>query len=103
VFFVDLPDAAARKKILEVHLRRRRRDPARFNLDDVAAATEGFSGAELEQLVVSAMYSAFPKSEEVTDAHLLAESKLTRPLSTLMRERIVDLREWARGRCVPAD
>ena len=103
VFFVDLPDVAARRKILEVHLRRRRRDPARFRLNDIADATEGFSGAELEQLVVSAMYSAFPNHEEVSDAHLLAESKLTRPLSTLMRERIVDLRQWARDRCVPAD
>jgi SpoVK/Ycf46/Vps4 family AAA+-type ATPase len=103
VFFVDLPTAAARRKILDVHLRRRRRDPARYRLDELAAATDGFSGAELEQLVVAAMYSAFPKSEELTDAHLLAESRLTRPLSTLMRERIVELREWAKDRCVPAD
>jgi hypothetical protein len=49
------------------------------------------------------MYSAFPKNEEVTDAHLLAERDTTKPLSTLMRERIVELREWAKDRCVPAD
>src|SRR5262245_57713389 len=103
VFFVDLPDAAARRKILEIHLRRRRRDPGRFALDRIAAATEGFSGAELEQLIVSAMYSAFPRNEEVTDAHLLAERETTKPLSTLMRERVVQLREWAKDRCVPAD
>jgi SpoVK/Ycf46/Vps4 family AAA+-type ATPase len=103
VFFVDLPTAAARRKILDVHLRRRRRDPARFKLDDLAATTDGFSGAELEQLVVAAMYSAFPRSEELTDAHLLAECRLTKPLSTLMRERIIELREWAKDRCVPAD
>src|SRR5439155_5368450 len=68
VFFVDLPDAAARRKVLEIHLRRRRRDPGRFGLDQIAAATEGFSGAELEQLIVSGMYSAFAKSEELADA-----------------------------------
>jgi SpoVK/Ycf46/Vps4 family AAA+-type ATPase len=103
VFFVDLPDAAARRKILEIHLRRRRRDPGRFGLDEIAAATEGFSGAELEQLVVSGMYSAFAKSEELADGHILAERTTTKPLSTLMRERIVELREWAKDRCVPAD
>ena len=103
VFFVDLPDAAARRKILEIHLRRRKRDPARFGLDRVAAATEGFSGAELEQLIVSGMYTAFAKSEELADSHLLAEHGTTKPLATLMRERIVDLRAWAKDRCVPAD
>ena len=103
VFFVDLPDAAARRTILEIHLRRRGRDPARFALDMIANATEGFSGAELEQLVVSAMYSAFPKNEEVSDAHLLAELTITKPLSTLMRDRVIELREWAKDRCVPAD
>jgi len=103
VFFVDLPDAAARRKILEVHLRRRRRDPGRFKLDEIAAATDGFSGAELEQLVVSGMFAAFSSSNELTDAHLQAESRVTRPLSTLMGERIVELREWAKDRCVPAD
>jgi SpoVK/Ycf46/Vps4 family AAA+-type ATPase len=103
VFFVDLPNAEARRTILEIHLRRRNRDPRRFALDMIAAATEGFSGAELEQLIVSAMYSAFPKSEELTDAHLLAEKATTKPLSVLMRERICELREWAKDRCVPAD
>jgi SpoVK/Ycf46/Vps4 family AAA+-type ATPase len=103
VFFVDLPDAAARRRILEIHLRRRRRDPGRFALDQIAAATEGLSGAELEQLVVSGMYSAFARSEELADAHILAERGTTKPLSTLMRERIVELREWAKDRCVPAD
>ena len=103
VFFVDLPNAAARKTILDIHLRRRGRDPHRFALDTIANATDGFSGAELEQLIISAMYSAFPKFEELTDAHLLAEKTTTKPLSTLMRERIIELREWAKDRCVPAD
>ena len=103
VFFVDLPDHAARRKILEIHLLRRRRDPARYDLDTIAAATEGFSGAELEQLIVSAMYSAFAANSDLADEHLLAERQTTKPLSVLMKERIVRLRAWAKDRCVPAD
>jgi SpoVK/Ycf46/Vps4 family AAA+-type ATPase len=103
VFFVDLPNAAARQRILEIHLQRRNRDPGRFAMDRIAEATDGFSGAELEQLIVSAMYSAFAQGEDLADAHLLAERATTKPLSTLMRERIVSLRAWAKDRCVPAD
>ena len=68
VFFVDLPDAAARRRILEIHLQRRSRDPGKFSLDAIAAATEGFSGAEFEQLIVAGMYGAFSQNEEVADA-----------------------------------
>jgi SpoVK/Ycf46/Vps4 family AAA+-type ATPase len=103
VFFVDLPTPAARKKIVEIHLRRRGRDPGKFNLDAIAEATDEFSGSELEQLIVSAMYSAFAQDQELADKHILEERKTTRPLATLMRERIDYLREWARDRCVPAD
>jgi SpoVK/Ycf46/Vps4 family AAA+-type ATPase len=103
VFFVDLPDTASRRKILEIHLRRRNRDPKHFALDKIAAATEGFSGAELEQLIVSSMYTAFSQGAELSDEFLLTERQTTNPLSTLMRERICNLREWAKDRCVPAD
>jgi ATP-dependent 26S proteasome regulatory subunit len=103
VFFVDLPTVAARKQVLSIHLRRRKRDPAHYNLDKVAQAAEGFSGAELEQAVVSALYAAFAESKELTDEHLLGELKTTRPLSVLMGERVRELRAWADGRCVPAD
>jgi ATP-dependent 26S proteasome regulatory subunit len=103
VFFVDLPTAAARKQVLTIHLRRRKRDPAHYNLDKVAAATDGFSGAELEQLIVSALYAAFADGKELDDEHLLGEVKNTRPLSVLMGERVKELRAWADGRCVPAD
>ena len=68
-----------------------------------AAAADGFSGAELEQLVVSALYAAYAEGTELADEHLLAEVKTTRPLSVLMGERVRQLRAWADGRCVPAD
>jgi len=103
VFFVDLPNAKARKTILGIHLRRRDRDPAAFDLAALAAATEGFSGAEIEQAIKSGLYAAFRKNEPLTDAHLLTEIGKTRPLSVVARERIEALRAWAKDRCVRAD
>lgn len=103
VFFVDLPDASARAAVWSVHLRRRKRDPKRFRLEDLAAAAEGFSGAEIEQAVVSGLYAAFAANRELTTEDLIAECRTTRPLSVLMAEKITALRQWAEGRCVPAD
>jgi SpoVK/Ycf46/Vps4 family AAA+-type ATPase len=103
VFFVDLPTASARKQVLSIHLRRRKRDPAHFDLDRLAKTADGFSGAELEQLVVSALYAAFAEGKELADEHLLTEVKTTKPLSVLMGERVKHLRAWAADRCVPAD
>jgi AAA+ superfamily predicted ATPase len=103
IFFVDLPDAPARAHILGIHLRRRKRDPANYNLDQLAEAAEGFSGAELEQAVLSALYAAFNERKELSDRHMLHEIEQTRPLSVMMAERITELRAWAADRCVPAD
>jgi AAA+ superfamily predicted ATPase len=103
VFFVDLPDAAARRHIFAIHLRRRKRSPENFSLDRLTEAAEGFSGAEIEQVVIAGLYSAFAEGRELTDEHLLDEIRATHPLSILMKERIAALRAWARGRCVPAD
>jgi len=103
VFFVDLPGPAAREAILGIHLKRRNRDPAKFSLGRLSMVADGFSGAELEQVVVSALYSAFSQGGELTDAVLEAEIKGTKPLSVLMSERMEELRDWASGRCVPAD
>jgi AAA+ superfamily predicted ATPase len=103
VFFVDLPDTAAREKILSVHLQRRKRDARNFNLPKLAAACEGFSGAEIEQLTVAALFDAFAGKQELTDEHLLQAATKTKPLAVLARERIADLREWAKDRCVAAD
>ncbi|MAT16841.1 MAG: ATPase [Planctomyces sp.] len=103
VFFVDLPKEAARKQIFEIHLRRRKQNPADFDLDELARAADGFGGSEIEQAVLSAMFSGFSAGEKLTTRHLLDEIKQTRPLSVLQREQITELREWARNRCVPAD
>ena len=103
IFFVDLPSATARREILASHLRRRGADPEALGLDEAVAASEGFSGAELEQAVVAARYSALAGDEPLATRHLLAELGETRPLSVVMGERIAALRAWARERTVPVD
>jgi SpoVK/Ycf46/Vps4 family AAA+-type ATPase len=103
IFFVDLPAAAARAQILAIHLRKRGRDPAQFDLDALTAASEGFSGAEIEQAIVAALYQAFEKRSGLDTAGVLQALQDSPPLSVTMAERIAALRQWARGRCVPAD
>jgi SpoVK/Ycf46/Vps4 family AAA+-type ATPase len=103
VFFVDLPDAEVRREILRIHLQNRNRDPDAIDLAAVAGAAAGFSGAELEQVVVSALYAAFAEGATLDTALLLQEVAATRPLSVTARERIEALRAWARDRAVPAN
>jgi AAA+ superfamily predicted ATPase len=101
-FFVDLPDTETRAEILGIHLRKRRQDPAAFAVGAIAGATHGFSGAELEQVVVAALYTAFSDRAALTTQHLLTEATGTRPLAAMMAEKIEALRAWARDRTVPA-
>ncbi|HEX6308379.1 MAG TPA: AAA family ATPase [Longimicrobiales bacterium] len=102
-FFVDLPDGATRTEILRIHLARRSQDPAALRLDLVTTATHGFSGAEIEQVIVSALYTAFSDATPLTTEHLLREAAATKPLAVTMAEKIAALREWARERTVPAN
>lgn len=103
IFFVDLPTREARVDILAVHLAKRDLDPAGFDLAPLADATGGFSGAELEQGVVAALYAAHAAEQRLVTPHLLAEFRKTRPLSVVMAERVTALRAWAAGRTVFAD
>lgn len=103
IFFVDLPAPAARRQILSVHLRRRGRDPSKFDLPGLAETADAFTGSELEQAVVSGLFAAFAEKSDLADEHLYAALSETRPLATLMAERITDLRAWAADRCVSAD
>ncbi len=103
VFFVDLPAEEARRDIFAIHLRKRGRDPGQFDLAAAAAAADGFSGAEIEQAVVSALYDAFASCRPFDDAVLRRAIESSPPLSITAAERVAWLRQWAWGRCVPAD
>lgn len=103
VFFVDLPTESARKQILEIHLKRRKRNPSGFDLNALARESREFSGAEIEQAVVSALFAAFSERRELSDQHLLSEIRKTRPLAVLSAEKVSTLRAWAENRCVSAD
>jgi SpoVK/Ycf46/Vps4 family AAA+-type ATPase len=103
IFFVDLPQAPVRSEIFAMHLARRKLEPASFDLSALAAASDGFSGAEIEQTIVSSLYDAAGSGTPPDQATLFNALKQTRPLSVLMREQVEALRAWAQGRCVAAD
>jgi hypothetical protein len=98
IFFVDLPDAGERRDIFAIHLTRRGRAPEQFDLAPLVAASEGFSGAEIEEAVVSALFEAFAAGEELATCHLRYCLEQTVPLARTMAEQISRLRDWAAGR-----
>jgi len=98
IFFLDLPSAEERRDILAIHLQRRKRRPEEFALDELAAESEEFSGAELEQAVISALYDAYDERREVTTAHVLEAIRQTVPLVRTMEEQVTHLRSWVEGR-----
>ncbi|MDZ4831715.1 MAG: AAA family ATPase [Phycisphaerae bacterium] len=103
-FFVDLPGSAARRTIFEIHLRKRKRDASAFDLDALAACADGYSGAEIESAIESAMHLAFADKERPpTTADVARTIEASPPLSVVMAERVAELRAWAAERCVPAD
>jgi SpoVK/Ycf46/Vps4 family AAA+-type ATPase len=102
LFFVDLPNQAERKQIFGIHLARRKRNPAEFDLDRVAASATGYSGAEIDAAVQTALYSAFSSKQSVSTQGLLDALKATVPLSVTRSEEIQALRAWAKLRAVPA-
>lgn len=86
-----------------MHIKRRDRDPANFDLDALANASNGFSGAEIEQAVVSALYTVFGHGADIDSNAILHELKTTRPLSVTMKEKLTALRQWASERAVAAE
>ncbi len=102
LFFVDLPIADERKEIFNIHLIKRKRDITRFDLDQLAKVADGFSGAEIEQALIAAMYEAFAQEREFTQLDIIAAIKSTLPLSKTMTEQVTALRDWARQRARPA-
>ena len=102
IFFVDLPNSTERQDIFEIHLGKRRSDINRFDLEQLTKVSDGFSGAEIEQAIIAAMYDAFAQDREFTQLDIIAAIKATLPLSRTMTEQVTALRDWARQRARPA-
>jgi len=102
VFFVDLPDHTVRQEIFSIHLRKRGAEPAEFDLAELATAAEGFTGAEIEEAIVSARYLSAAKTDPLSTESLLGAINRTYPMSVLRAESIRELRSWAAERTVPA-
>ena len=103
IFFVDLPDAAERQSIFRIHLQRHKQNPEAFDLATLVTSSSGFSGAEIEQAVSSALYSAFAQKSPLATETIFKELQSTYPISVTMKERIEALRRWAQARAVPAN
>lgn len=99
IFFVDLPSADERSEIFEIHIRKRKRDPSKFDVERLASQTAGYSGAEIEQAVVDGLYTAFDDDREITTEDILSCACASVPLSMTMKEHIDALRAWASHRC----
>lgn len=102
IFFVDLPDAAERSDIWRIHLAKRNRNPEDFDLQTLAMASDGLSGAEIEQAIIAGLYEAFDQNRPLEMSDLLDVLQDTVPLSQMMQEEINSLRTWARQRARPA-
>ncbi|GAB4424498.1 MAG: AAA family ATPase [Anaerolineae bacterium] len=102
IFFVDLPQLQERREIFAIHLARRGRDPLAYDLNELARASDGFSGAEIEQVIIDGLYDAFESQRELSDDDLLRNMQSTVPLSQTMESKISALRQWARKHARPA-
>jgi SpoVK/Ycf46/Vps4 family AAA+-type ATPase len=100
LFFVDLPSEKERKQVFAIQLAKRKRNAADYDLDKIAAAAQGFSGAEIESAVQTALYAAFAAKRELSSEDLLTALSSTVPLSVTRAEEIAELREWAKKRAV---
>jgi SpoVK/Ycf46/Vps4 family AAA+-type ATPase/DNA-directed RNA polymerase subunit K/omega len=98
IFFIDLPSSAERRDIFRIHITRRKRDPAAFDLDALSTASAGYSGSEIEQAVIAGLYYAFAEGCELRQAHVMKAVQEAFPISSTMGEDIARLRDWAKNR-----
>jgi len=102
IFFVDLPDTESREQLLKIHLKKRGLKPEDFDSKKIVDVTVGFSGAEIEQALISALYRASTEKEVISTKHIIEQIESTKPLSVLKKEGISALRAWAKERTIPA-
>ncbi|MFN7019799.1 MAG: AAA family ATPase [Phycisphaerales bacterium] len=103
IFFVDLPGSAAREQIFRIHLSKRGRDASRFDMPRLVACSEGFSGAEIEQAIIAALYDVRASRRELDSDAICRIMAHSPPLSVTTAERMKETRDWAKGRCAPAE
>jgi len=101
-FFVDLPGQSEREEIFAIHLARKNRNLEEFDLNKLAVATAGYTGSELEQIVIAGLYRAFAKNQDITTDLLIDVAQETPPLSVTMAETISAMRQWGNERARPA-
>lgn len=102
IFFVGLPSQAEREVICEIHIRKNGRDPKKFNTVQLAKASSGFSGAELEQAVIEGLYAAFYEGSELQNKHILRAIENTNPLSKTQADVLEGMKRWAADNAVNA-
>ncbi len=98
IFFIDLPDFNERQEIFKIHIKKRKREPQKYDIKFLSTITEGFSGAEIEEVIISALYDVFEKGEDLTTEAIEKAIRETYPLSKTMAEEIESLRNWAQTR-----
>lgn len=103
IFFVDLPDEMTRAEIFRIHLEKRGKVSSHFNIGKLASISNSFTGSEIEQAIVSALYSAFDEGKELSTEIIEKELNLTSPLSVTKAKNVDQLRQWAEGKTVPAN
>ncbi len=103
IFFVDLPGIITRQSIFRIHLKKRNINTTRLDVRRIAELSEGFSGSEIEQVIVAALFSAYAVNRPISTEQILDELKIAKPLSVIMREKVSALRSWASGRTVAAN
>jgi SpoVK/Ycf46/Vps4 family AAA+-type ATPase len=101
IFFADLPDAQAREQLFRIHIQKRGYQPDKFDIQKLAAESVDFSGAEIEQGIIAALYHASLEKEAIMTEHIVEQLRATKPLSVLKAEEITALRAWARERTIP--
>jgi SpoVK/Ycf46/Vps4 family AAA+-type ATPase len=98
IFYLELPNDAERREVFRIHLAKRGRDPNTFDLAQLARLSDSFSGAEIEESIISALFDAFSAGTELNTATIAASITSTVPLSKTMSEDLSRLRSWAQGR-----
>ncbi len=102
IFFLDLPTRKEREEIFSIHLKSRGNSTKLFNIPQLAQITKGWSGSEIEQVIISGMYEAFNQKRELNEDDLFVIFGSSVPLSLTMEEQIKKIRSWAHNRAVRA-